>query len=72
MTPAMGASPSTAPGMRVLRGGGFADSPETLNPALRHGEQPERRFRWNGLRLARSVAACRLTSRGRKLCYPLP
>ncbi len=44
-----------APGMRVLRGGGFADSAETLNPALRHGEQPERRFRWNGLRLARSV-----------------
>jgi formylglycine-generating enzyme required for sulfatase activity len=45
----------TAPGMRVLRGGGFADSAETLNPALRHGERTDRRLRWNGLRLARRV-----------------
>lgn len=45
----------TAQGLRVLRGGGFADSAETLDPALRHGERPEREYRWNGLRLARSV-----------------
>ena len=44
-----------AQGLRVLRGGGFADSPETLNPAVRHGERTGRRYRWNGLRLARSI-----------------
>lgn len=45
----------SAPGLRVMRGGGFADSAETLNPALRDGERPGRRYLWNGLRLARSV-----------------
>jgi formylglycine-generating enzyme required for sulfatase activity len=45
----------TAPGMRVLRGGGFADSAAALNPALRHAERQQRRLRWNGLRLVRSV-----------------
>lgn len=45
----------TAPGLRVLRGGGYADSAESLDPAARHAERPQRRFRWNGLRLARSV-----------------
>jgi len=45
----------TAPGLRVLRGGGFADSAESLDPAARHAERPQRRYRWNGLRLARSV-----------------
>jgi len=49
----------SAQGLRVLRGGSFADSAETLNPALRHGERPERRYRWNGLRLARSVPPTR-------------
>lgn len=44
-------------GMRVVRGGGFADSAASLNPALRHAERPHRRLRWNGLRLARSVPA---------------
>ena len=34
----------TAQGLRVLRGGGFADSAETLDPALRHGERPEREY----------------------------
>jgi formylglycine-generating enzyme required for sulfatase activity len=45
----------SAQGLRVLRGGSFADTADLLNPALRHGEQPGRRYRWNGLRLARSV-----------------
>jgi formylglycine-generating enzyme required for sulfatase activity len=44
-----------APGLRVLRGGSYADSAEALDPAFRHGERPERRLRWNGFRLARSV-----------------
>src|SRR5207247_2806423 len=43
------------PGMRVLRGGGFADSAEALDPALRYYDRPQRCYRWNGLRLARSV-----------------
>lgn len=42
-------------GQRVLRGGGFADPAFLLDPALRHAERPERRYRWNGLRLARTV-----------------
>jgi len=42
-------------GLRVLRGGSFADTADLLNPAFRHGEQPARRYRWNGMRLARSV-----------------
>jgi len=44
-----------SPGLRVLRGGSFADAAELLDPALRHGERPYRRYRWNGLRLARGV-----------------
>lgn len=47
-------SPS-AEGMRVLRGGGFADPAESLHPAFRHRDRPNRRYQWNGLRLARSV-----------------
>jgi formylglycine-generating enzyme required for sulfatase activity len=46
-------SPDDA-GLRVLRGGHFADSIDALQPALRHSERPERRNPWNGLRLARS------------------
>ena len=42
-------------GMRVLRGGGFADTAASLHPAARHAERPHRRLRWNGLRLARTV-----------------
>ena len=45
-----------APGLRVLRGGSFADSTDLLDPAFRHLERPDRRLRWNGLRLARSVS----------------
>jgi formylglycine-generating enzyme required for sulfatase activity len=46
----------TAPGKRILRGGSFADSADYLNPSLRHSERPDRRYQWNGLRLARSAA----------------
>ncbi len=47
----------TATGLRVLRGGGFADTADLLDPALRHGERPQRRLRSNGLRIARTVPA---------------
>ena len=43
------------PGMRIVRGGSFADSATSLDPTLRHAERPHRRLRWNGFRLARSV-----------------
>jgi formylglycine-generating enzyme required for sulfatase activity len=43
------------PGLRVLRGGGFADTADLLDPANRHGERTGRRLRWNGMRVARSV-----------------
>ena len=41
--------------LRVLRGGSYNDGATGLHPAMRHGERPHRRLRWNGLRLARSV-----------------
>jgi formylglycine-generating enzyme required for sulfatase activity len=47
----------SAAGLRVLRGGGFADTADLLDPAARHAERPQRRLRWNGLRIARSVPA---------------
>jgi formylglycine-generating enzyme required for sulfatase activity len=53
--PADGRESDSEQGLRVLRGGSFADTADLLNPALRHGEQAGRRYRWNGLRLARSV-----------------
>jgi formylglycine-generating enzyme required for sulfatase activity len=55
-------SPTVA-SLRVLRGGGFVDSAEALDYALRHGERPDRRFRWNGLRLARTVPHRQMASR---------
>jgi formylglycine-generating enzyme required for sulfatase activity len=48
-----GRESATAEGLRVLRGGGYADS--NLDPRLRHGERPSRRQPWNGFRLARSA-----------------
>ena len=44
-----------APGLRVLRGGGYAEWKDWLDPATRHSERPNRRLRGNGMRLARSV-----------------
>ncbi len=49
----------TQAGLRVLRGGGFADPAAVLDPALRHAERPHRRLRFNGLRLARSIPSLR-------------
>jgi len=45
------------PGLRVLRGGGYAEWKDWLDPAARHSERPNRRLRGNGMRLARSVPA---------------
>jgi formylglycine-generating enzyme required for sulfatase activity len=53
--PADGREDLSAKGLRVLRGGSFADRPDVLNPALRHAVRPDRRLRSNGFRLARSV-----------------
>ncbi|MFO0950139.1 MAG: SUMF1/EgtB/PvdO family nonheme iron enzyme [Isosphaeraceae bacterium] len=53
--PAGGRESLEAAGTRVVRGGGFADSADGLDPALRHFDRPNRRYRWNGLRLARDV-----------------
>ena len=44
-----------AAGMRILRGGGFADSAVWFDPGARHSERPDRRLRSNGIRLARSI-----------------
>jgi formylglycine-generating enzyme required for sulfatase activity len=55
--PSDGREAPDQPGLRVVRGGHFADSPESLDPALRHSERPHRRLRWNGVRLARTVPA---------------
>lgn len=53
--PADGREDARADGLRILKGGSYADSAYALDPALRHSERPDRRFRWNGLRLARTV-----------------
>jgi formylglycine-generating enzyme required for sulfatase activity len=50
-----GRESATAPGLRILRGGGFADPQDLLDPAFRHAERPDRRLHYNGLRLARDV-----------------
>jgi formylglycine-generating enzyme required for sulfatase activity len=42
-------------GLRILRGGGFADTPDLLDPAFRHAARPRDRMPWNGMRLARSI-----------------
>jgi formylglycine-generating enzyme required for sulfatase activity len=44
-----------APGLRILRGGGFADSADYLEPVLRHSARRDARLKSNGMRLARSV-----------------
>lgn len=47
----------SAKGLRVLRGGGYADTAAWLDPGARHGERPGRRLPWNGFRIARSAPA---------------
>ena len=44
-------------GLRVLRGGAFIEPAAWYDPAARHGERPNRRLIWNGLRPARSIPA---------------
>ena len=44
-------------GLRILRGSAFIEPAAWYNPAARHGERPNRRLIWNGLRPARSVPA---------------
>lgn len=46
---------ASEPGLRVLRGGSYADTPDLLDPAFRHFARPTDRMPWNGMRLARSV-----------------
>jgi formylglycine-generating enzyme len=50
-----GRESSAAEGLRVLRGGGFADSAEYLSPWFRHPERPDRRLLFNGFRLVRTA-----------------
>ena len=45
------------PGIRVLRGDNFMDSAESADLTLRHSDRPNRRLRWNGVRLAFSPPA---------------
>ena len=50
-----GREDADAPGLRVLRGGGYAEWAAWLDPGARHSERPNRRLRSNGMRLARSI-----------------
>jgi formylglycine-generating enzyme required for sulfatase activity len=47
-----GRESADAQGMRVLRGANFVDDVEAADPALRHSDRPNRKLRWNGVRLA--------------------
>lgn len=46
-----------APGLRVLRGGGYVEWAAWLDSGVRHSERPNRRLGSNGMRLARSIPA---------------
>ena len=46
-----GRESADAQGVRILRGANFVDAVETTDPALRHSDRPDRKFRWNGVRL---------------------
>src|SRR5208283_5302278 len=50
-----GREDADAPGLRVLRGGGYAEWAAWLDPGARHSERPNRRLGSNGMRLARSI-----------------
>lgn len=45
----------SALGLRVLRGGSYADPAEWFDATARHDDRPGRRLQWYGVRLARSV-----------------
>jgi len=57
--PADGRESADGSSLRILRGGGYADPVDLLDPAFRHAERPTRRLPYNGLRLARDVPAAR-------------
>ena len=42
-------------GLRILRGGGYADPSGWFDAGTRHGERPTQRLKWNGVRVARSL-----------------
>ncbi|MFN7922998.1 MAG: SUMF1/EgtB/PvdO family nonheme iron enzyme [Bryobacteraceae bacterium] len=50
-----GREDAASAGLRVLRGGGYGDPAQLLDPAFRHGERPDRQQPFNGMRLARSA-----------------
>ena len=47
-----GREATVGPGTRVLRGDTFMDSVESADPTRRHSDRPNRKLRWNGVRLA--------------------
>jgi len=47
-----GRESATASGLRILRGGGYLDAADLLDPGMRHAERPSRRLPGNGLRVA--------------------
>jgi len=44
-------------GLRILRGGAYADPLSLISPTFRYADRPTHAFRWVGVRLARSVPA---------------
>jgi formylglycine-generating enzyme required for sulfatase activity len=60
-----GREAAAASGARVVRGANFTDLIESADPGLRHSERPNRRFRWNGVRLAFTPPAEEQTPAGR-------
>ncbi len=50
-----GREDATGDELRVLRGGGYADSLADLDPRFRHADRKDRRQIWYGIRVARSV-----------------
>ncbi len=50
-----GRESAITPGLRILRGGGFADTASWITAATRHADRPGRRLPWYGLRIARSI-----------------
>jgi formylglycine-generating enzyme required for sulfatase activity len=42
-------------GLRILRGGGYADLPGWFDAGTRHSERPTQHLKWNGVRVARSL-----------------
>ena len=47
-----GRESADAQGTRVLRGANFVDAMESTDLTLRHSDRPNRKLRWNGVRLA--------------------